>query len=71
MGSIIIHTSDPKDLTLFQLLALKMGLKAQILTESDKEDFVLAKAIEENDPQDHLILEDAIAYYKSLDKTNK
>lgn len=71
MGSIIIHTNDPKDLTLLQLLALKMGLKAQILTEADKEDFVLAKSIEENDPQDYLILEDAISYYKSLDKTNK
>jgi len=71
MDSIIIHTNDPKDLTLLQLLALKMGLTAQILTEADKEDLVLAKAIEENDPQDYLILEDAISYYKSLDKTSK
>lgn len=71
MDSIIIHTNDPQDLTLLQLLALKMGLKAQILKVADKEDFILAQAIEENDPQDYLILEDAISYYKSLNKTHK
>jgi hypothetical protein len=71
MGSIIIHTSKPKDLAFLQQLALKMGLDAQILTDSEKEDFVLAKAIEENDPADQLKMEEAIAYYRNLDKSSK
>lgn len=70
MGSIIIHTSNPKDLSLLQELAFKMGFESQILTDSDKEDFILGKAIEENNPVDRLNLEDAKTFYQGLDKSS-
>ena len=70
MGSIIIHTSNSKDLSLLQELAFKMGFESQILTDSDKEDFILGKAIEENNPVDRLNLEDAKTFYQGLDKSS-
>lgn len=48
-----------------------MGFKAQILTDSDKEDFILAKSIEENDPADQLSFAEAEAYYQMLNKSDK
>ena len=33
-----IHKSNPKDLSLLQELAFKMGFESQILKDSDKED---------------------------------
>ena len=68
MASIIIHTNDKKELSLFQQLALKMGLTSHVLTESENEDFLIAQAIEENSLQDSLTLQDAKAYYQSLPK---
>lgn len=68
MASIIIHTNNQKDLSMLQQLALKLGLKAEVLSGSDKEDLILAKAIEENDATDTMKLEEAMAYYQSLDK---
>ncbi|HYK77425.1 MAG TPA: hypothetical protein VEV16_10635 [Daejeonella sp.] len=68
MGSIIIHTSSLKDLSLLQELAHKMGLQSEILTDADKEDLVLAQAIEENDPAEQLKVEEAMAFYESLKK---
>ncbi len=63
MGTIIIHTTNKKDVSLLQELAHKMGFKSEILTGSDREDYGMAKAIEENDPSDKLSLEEAREYY--------
>ncbi|HXI00335.1 MAG TPA: hypothetical protein VNI52_08690 [Sphingobacteriaceae bacterium] len=71
MASIIIHTDNQKDLTLLQELAQKMGFKAQILTNSHKEDFVIAKSIEENNAADLLSFEEAKSYYQTLTKSEK
>ncbi|MGI4021535.1 MAG: hypothetical protein ACRYFA_08525 [Janthinobacterium lividum] len=68
MESIIIHSSNKKDLDLLQYLAEKMGLKTQVLNQSEKEDIVMMKVIQENDPTENLNLEDAVAYYQTLDK---
>lgn len=68
MESIIIHSSNKKDLDLLQSLAQKMGLEAQVLSQSAKEDIAMMKAIQENDPAENLNLEDALAYYQTLDK---
>jgi len=68
MESIVIHSNNKKDLNLLQTIAKKMGFKTHILTESEKEDMVMAKAIQENDPAENLNLEDAVAYYQTLDK---
>jgi len=68
MASIIIHTNSQKDLSLLQELAQKMGFTSEVLDDSSKEDFALAKAIQENDSNDQLKLEDAKAYYQSLNK---
>jgi len=68
MESIVIHSNNKKDLNLLQTIAQKMGFKTHILTESEKEDMVMAKAIQENDPAENLNLEDAVAYYQTLDK---
>ena len=45
MGSLIIHTSNPKDLSILKELVFKMGFESQILTDFDKEDIKLGKAI--------------------------
>lgn len=68
MESIITHSSNKKDLDLLQYLAEKMGLETQILNQSEKEDIAMMKAIHENDPAENLNLEDALAYYQTLDK---
>lgn len=68
MESIIIHSSNKKDLDLLQYLAQKMGLETEVLNQSAKEDIAMIKAIHENDPADNLNLEDALAYYQTLDK---
>jgi len=68
MGSIVIHTSNDKDLSLLQALAAKMGLSSQVLDDTAKEDFAIAKAIEENNPLEKLEFNEAVEYYKSLDK---
>ncbi|MVN22122.1 hypothetical protein [Mucilaginibacter arboris] len=68
MESIVIHPNNKKDLDLLQYLAQKMGLETHILTESEKEDFALMKAMQENDPAENLSLEDATAYYQTLEK---
>ena len=70
MGSLIIHTSNPKDLSILKELVFKMGFESQILTDFDKEDIKLGKAIEENNPVNHLNLEDPKTYYQGLDKSN-
>ncbi len=68
MESIIIYSSNKKDLDLFQYLAQKMGLETQVLSPAEKEDLAMMKAIHENDPAENLNLEDAIAYYQTLEK---
>ncbi len=68
MESIIIHSSNKKDLDLLRSLAQKMGLETQILSQPEKEDIALMKAIQENNPAENLNLEDAVAYYQTLDK---
>jgi len=70
MESIVIHPNNKKDLDLLQYLAQKMGLENCILTESDKEDIALIKAMQENNPTENLTPEDAIAYYRTLDKAD-
>ncbi|HEY0669262.1 MAG TPA: hypothetical protein VGD22_13840 [Sphingobacteriaceae bacterium] len=71
MASIIIHTDNQEDLSLLQGLAQKMGFKVQIFTDSDKEDFILAKSIEENNPADQLSFAEAEVYYQMLNKSDK
>lgn len=68
MASIIIHTPNDKDLHLLQELAAKMGFKSTILGDEEKEELVIAQAIEENHPHDQLQLNEALEYYKSLEK---
>lgn len=68
MESIIIYSSNKKDLDLFQHLAQKMGLETQVLSPSEKEGLAMMKAIHENDPAENLNLEDAVAYYQTLEK---
>lgn len=68
MDSIVIHPNNKKDLDLLQYLAQKMGLETQVLSQSKKEDIALMKAIHENDAAENLNLEDAVAYYQTLDK---
>ena len=68
MESIIIHSDSKKDLSLLQQLAEKMGLKTHVLTQSEKEDIAIAKAINENRPSETLLKEDAMKYYDKLDK---
>ncbi|WP_419801287.1 hypothetical protein [Mucilaginibacter sp.] len=68
MESIVIHPNNKKDLDLLQYLAQKMGLKTQILNQSEKEDIAMMKAIHENDPTENLTIENAVAYYRTLDK---
>ncbi len=68
MESLIIHSTDKKDLNLLQEPAQKMGLKTHVLNSSEKEDMAIASAIQHNDPTENLSLKDAIAYYQTLDK---
>lgn len=68
MESIIIHSDSKKDLNLLQQLAEKMGLKTHLLTQSEKDDLALANAIQQNNSSENLLMDDALAYYKKLDK---
>lgn len=67
-NSIIIHTSNDKELFILQELAKKMGVKAQVLSKEHKEDLGLAEAISQNNPIDNLQLNEAIEYYHTLNK---
>lgn len=67
-NSIIIHTNNREELSLLQELAKKMGFKAQILSDNEKEDLGLAEAINQNTATDSLQLNEALAYYQTLSK---
>ena len=67
-NSIIIHTHNKKELAILEELANKMGLSAQILSQSDKEDVALAEVMNKNQAVDSLQLNEAIEYYKTLSK---
>ena len=45
-----------------------MDFKSEVLSNSDKEDLGIAKAIEENSGIESLSFSDAMSYYKSLEK---
>lgn len=68
MASIIIHANNKKDISLLKELSEKMGLSSHVLTKEEKEDFNFAEAMKENTVSDNLLKEDAVAYYKSLNK---
>ena len=46
-----------------------MGLQSEVLKESEKADIALAQAIEENDANEQLNLEDALSYYEDLKRS--
>jgi hypothetical protein len=68
MESIVIHVENKEEINLLKEIAKKMGFKSEILSISDKEDIGLAKAIDENQGIEVLSFNEAIEYYKSLDK---
>lgn len=68
--SIIIHTNNKKDLSILEEFAKKMGLSAQVLSNLEKEELGLAMAIKENDSAEPLELNDALEFYKTLNKAN-
>ena len=68
MASIIIHTPTDKDLHLLQELASKMGFRSTVLSEEEKEGYALAQAIEENSPVENLQFNEALEYYRRLEK---
>ncbi|GEM_PF-1315422 len=68
MESILIHTENKEELDLIKAIASKMGFKTEVLSRSDKEDIGLVHAIQENNPTESFTLQEAIEYYKSLDK---
>ncbi|CAN5872366.1 hypothetical protein BH24BAC1_BH24BAC1_12050 [soil metagenome] len=47
MESLLIHPDSQEDLTLLLALAKKMGISARVITEEEKEDLGLLKAMEE------------------------
>lgn len=67
-NSIIIHTNNHKELSVLQELAKKMGFKAHILSDDDKEDLGLAEAINQNSAIDSVELNEALEYYQTLSK---
>lgn len=69
MGSIIIHPNNPKELSILQQLANKMGLQSEVLKENEKADIALVQAMEENDPTEQYNLEDALNYYEDLKRS--
>lgn len=69
MGSIIIHPNNPKELSILQQLANKMGLQSEVLKENEKADIALVQAMEENDPTEQYNLEDALSYYEDLKRS--
>jgi hypothetical protein len=62
MESILIHTGNKEELNLLKKIATKMGFKSEILSLEEKEDLFLAKAIEENKPEDIMTFEEGMAY---------
>lgn len=68
MESIVIHTESKEEINLLKEIAKKMGFKSEILSISDKEDIGLMKAIDENQGIEALSFNEAMKYYKSLDK---
>lgn len=68
MESIVIYTNNKEELNLLREIAEKMGFKSQIISDSDKEDLGLSKAIQENSDTEGLTFNEAIEYYKILDK---
>ncbi|WP_293298823.1 hypothetical protein [Pedobacter sp. UBA4863] len=68
MASIIIHTDNKKDISLLKELAEKMGLSSQILSKEEKEDINFAELMKQNHVNDNLLKEDALTYYRNLQK---
>ena len=68
MTSIIIHAKNKRDISLLKELSEKMGLTAHILTDDEKEDINLGRAINENITNENLVHEDAVAYYQAIKK---
>ena len=68
MESILIHTENSEELNLIKQIAQKMGFKSEVLSNFDKEDLGIAKAIEENSGIESLSFSDEMSYYKSLEK---
>ena len=68
MTSIIIHAENKRDISLLKELSEKMGLTAHILTDNEKEDINLGRAIDENAENENMVHEEAVAYYRSLKK---
>ena len=68
MASIIIHTDNKKDISLLKELAEKMGLSSHILSKKEKEDVNLAELMKQNNTEDNLLKEDALAYYSAIKK---
>ena len=68
MESILIHTENSEELNLIKQIAQKMGFKSEVLSNFDKEDLGIGKAIEENSGIESLSFSDAMSYYKSLEK---
>lgn len=66
MKSSIIYLAYEKCLNIFQFLWQKLSHQKHILTKLEKEDMIMAKVIQENDKAENLNLEDAIAYYQTL-----
>ncbi|MNJ97700.1 hypothetical protein D3C87_154530 [compost metagenome] len=68
MASIIIHTDNKKDISLLKELAEKMGLSSHILSKEEKEDVNFAELMKQNNTEDNLLKEDALAYYSAIKK---
>lgn len=68
MESIVIHTNNKQELNLLKEIAQKMGFQSQIISESDKEDLGLIKAIQQYSDSESFNLNDALEHYKKLDK---
>ncbi|MEI8203571.1 MAG: hypothetical protein WCH34_11195 [Bacteroidota bacterium] len=63
METLVINIKNKKDRILFTSLADRLNLKSRVLTEEDKEDFGLLKAMleaKENDFVDREIIMDAL-----------
>ena len=65
METIIINIKSEKDKLLFTSLANRLNLKSKILTEEDKEDYGLLKAMLEAKEEDYV---DRETIMKSLRK---
>lgn len=54
MESLVISSADHKELELLKQLAEKMGLKAHLLSEEEKEDLGLLNAMLESKKEDYV-----------------